>query len=283
MRLRSCFNVIALSLGVFVSHTGLAADPVPAPHPQVELNTSMGQIVLELYPEAAPKTVRNFLQYVKSGFYNGTIFHRVIDNFMIQGGGLDKNLKEKKGNAPIPLEAQMAIDHGLKNEIGTIAMAREEKPNTATSEFFINVANNDFLDPATLPDGDPVSFMRRGTLRTMPRAQALLIAAGYAPFGRVIDGMAVVNQIKVLQTSAHGENANVPNTTVTVISAKILKTPITPKTIDEQLGIKPAETVAPEATPATNPEPAVPAMPAQAAQPADPATAPEKQDPAKSN
>jgi hypothetical protein len=155
-------------------------------------------------------------------------------------------------------------------------MAREEKPNTATSQFFINVANNDFLDPATLPDGDPVSFTRRGTLRTMPRAQALLIAAGYAPFGRVIDGMAVVNQIKVLKTSAHGENANVPNATVTVISAKILKKPITPKTIDEQLGIKPAAPEAAPETPATPAAPETPATPATATPPATPDQAQEK-------
>jgi len=253
--------VITASLGT----TCLAAEPAP----QVELNTNLGTIVLELDPEAAPKTVKNFLQYVKSGFYNGTIFHRVIDGFMIQGGGMGKDLKEKKAKAPIVLEAQNAVDHGLKNDIGTIAMAREMQPNTATSEFFINVANNDFLNPAKIPDGDPVQFMRRGTMRTMPRAEALLISAGYAPFGRVIDGMAVVNQIKVLETEARGENLNVPKKTVTVISAKILKTHITPKTIDEQLGIKPAEP-APVATPAPaveNNEQKTPATEQPASQP----------------
>jgi len=263
MQLRTCLTVIALTASILAGNVSLAAQPVPAANPQVEIKTSSGIIVVELYPDAAPKTVKNFLQYVKSGFYNGTIFHRVIGNFMIQGGGLDKNLKEKKTNAPIPLEAQMAFDHGLKNEVGTIAMAREEKPNTATSQFFINVADNDFLNPQTLPDGDPVTFMRRGTLLTKPRAEALQIAAGYAPFGRVIDGMDVVNQIKALETSAHGENRNVPIKTVTVISAKILKTPITPKTIDEQLGIKPAEPAMPATAPPVSPESAASEVPAQ--------------------
>ena len=251
------FRSLSVLITTLFFSTSLLAAPVPAAAPQVELKTNVGTIVVELYPDAAPKTVKNFLQYVKSGFYNGTIFHRVINNFMIQGGGMSKDLKEKKMNAPIPLEAQMAFDHGLKNEVGTIAMAREEKPNTATSEFFINVADNDFLNPSTLPDGDPVQFMRRGTMRTMPRAQALLIAAGYAPFGRVIAGMDVVNQIKEVQTDAIGENLNVPRKPVIILSAKILKTPITPKTVSEQLGIKPAEaapvTAPTEAAPATEP------------------------------
>jgi peptidyl-prolyl cis-trans isomerase A (cyclophilin A) len=250
-------SLSVLMTTLFFSANLLAATPAPAAPPQVELKTNVGTIVVELYPDAAPKTVKNFLQYVKSGFYNGTIFHRVIDNFMIQGGGMGKDLKEKKMNPPIPLEAQMAFDHGLKNDIGTIAMAREEKPNTATSEFFINVADNDFLNPSTLPDGDPVQFMRRGTMRTMPRAQALLVAAGYAPFGRVIDGMAVVNQIKVVQTDAIGENLNVPRKPIILLSAKVLKTPIPPKTIAEQLGTKPAD-------PAPVTAPVEPAAPVQA-------------------
>jgi peptidyl-prolyl cis-trans isomerase A (cyclophilin A) len=241
----------AFSLTLVTGPTALAAEPVA---PQVEMKTNVGTIVIELYPEAAPKTVKNFLQYVKSGFYNGTIFHRVIDGFMIQGGGMGKDMKEKKTGKQIPLEAQMAFDHGVKNEIGTIAMAREDKPDTATSQFFINVANNDFLDPQRIPDGDPVEMTRHGTTKTIPRAVAVQLAAGYAPFGRVIDGVAVVNQIKGVKTYASGENLNVPATPVVVLSAKILKTPITPKSIDEQLGIPPA---APVATPAT---PAVPAV-----------------------
>ncbi|PRC91889.1 peptidylprolyl isomerase [Solimicrobium silvestre] len=261
MQLRSYLRlpVVTLLSGLLLSTACLAAEPASSA-PQVELKTNVGTIVLELYPDAAPKTVKNFLQYVKSGFYTGTIFHRVIDNFMIQGGGMGKDLKEKKMNAPIPLEAQMAIDHGLKNDIGTIAMAREEKPNTATSEFFINVANNDFLNPMTLPDGDPVQFTRHGKLQTLPRAQALLISAGYAPFGRVIQGMDVVNQIKVVQTDAVGENQNLPRKPIIVLSAKILKTHIKPKSIEEQ--------TASSAVPAVT-------TPVPATEPATPQTAPQ--------
>ncbi|MET3120794.1 peptidyl-prolyl cis-trans isomerase A (cyclophilin A) [Oxalobacteraceae bacterium GrIS 2.11] len=234
MQIRTCISVLALTSGILLAPVCGATEAAP----QVELKTNLGTIVVELDSEAAPKTVKNFLQYVKSGFYSGTIFHRVIDNFMIQGGGVTKDLKDKKTNPPIPLEAQLAFDHGLKNDLGTIAMAREEQPNTATAQFYINVANNDFLNPIKLPDGDPVQIMRHGSMQTIPRAQALMLAPGYTPFGRVIEGMDVVNQIKVLETSAHGENRNVPNKTVTIISARILKTPIKAKTIEEQLGNK---------------------------------------------
>jgi len=253
MPFRSCLSALTLTTTLLLCSVSLAAEPV---NPQVELKTNVGNIVLELYPDAAPKTVKNFLQYVKSGFYNGTIFHRVIDNFMIQGGGMGPDLKDKKSNGPIPLEAQIAFDHGLKNEIGTIAMARESNPNTATSEFFINVANNDFLDPQKLADGDPVQLVRHGEAKLYRRSEAVLLAAGYAPFGRVIDGMDVVNRIKAVQTDAIGQNMNVPRKPVIVLTAKILKNPITPKSIDQQIAVKPAETTSPAA-----PEPAMPAQP----------------------
>lgn len=110
--------------------------------PYVELETTMGNIVIELNQEKAPNTVANFLEYVKSGHYDGTIFHRVIDGFMIQGGGMDANMKEKSTNAPIQNEA----DNGLKNEVGTIAMARTSDPHSATAQFFINVKDNSFLN-----------------------------------------------------------------------------------------------------------------------------------------
>ena len=258
MHIRTCLAWLTLTGTMLFCPTGHATEAVAS---QVELKTNLGTIVIELDSDAAPKTVKNFLQYVKSGFYNGTIFHRVIDNFMIQGGGMGKDLQDKKRNAPIPLEAQRAFDHGLKNDLGTIAMARDERPDTANSEFFINVADNDFLNPIKLPDGDPVTFMRRGTERTMPRAQALMLAAGYAPFGRVIDGMEVVNKIKVLQTTAHFQHQNVPLNTVTILSAKILKTPIVPKTIAQQLQ-------------ATVPEAPVSLPPAEPAEPMQPAPEP---------
>jgi len=137
--------------------------------PTVQINTNLGAIEVELNSEKAPKTVANFLQYVKSGQYSGTIFHRVISNFMIQGGGLTKDKVEKPTRAPIQNEA----DNGLKNEIGTIAMARTGDPHSATAQFFINVANNGFLDHTSKDD--------RGW--------------GYAVFGKVTKGMDVVNKI----------------------------------------------------------------------------------------
>lgn len=137
--------------------------------PTVQINTSLGAIVVELDSEKAPKTVANFLEYVKSGQYNGTIFHRVIRGFMIQGGGMTKNMQEKPTRAPIKNEA----DNGLKNEVGTIAMARANDPHSATAQFFINVANNAFLDHAAKDE--------RGW--------------GYAVFGKVTQGMDVVEKI----------------------------------------------------------------------------------------
>ncbi len=220
---------ILLSAGLLISAVCSAETPhpAPAPLPQVELKTSAGTIIVELYPDAAPKTVDNFLYYVKSGFYNGTIFHRVINNFMIQGGGMDKDLKEKKVNAPVPIEAQRALDYGLTNKTGVIAMAREELPDTARSQFFINVADNDFLNATPLPEGDPVQVTRNGISRSMPRSQALMISAGYTPFGRVIQGIDVVNAIKGVETEERGQNLNLPKKPISIISAKLLKIPTT--------------------------------------------------------
>jgi len=194
-----------------------------AENPKVELKTNMGNIVLELYPEKAPKTVDNFLRYVKAGQYKGTIFHRVINGFMIQGGGFDKNLKEKPTRKPIPLEARYALDNGLKNDVGTIAMARTNDPNSATAQFFINVVDNDFLNHQILPEGDPVEYTRRGTTKTAPRAEALLATAGYTPFGKVIQGMDVVEQIKAVDVKDAGGMQNVPVKPVVIESAKIIK------------------------------------------------------------
>lgn len=192
--------------------------------PKVAIKTSMGTIVLELYPEKAPKTVANFLKYVKSGHYNHTIFHRVIDNFMIQAGGIDPQLKEKPLKFPaIPLEAAYALEHDLKNEIGTIAMARASDPNSARSQFFINVNNNEFLNHQVLPEGDPVEFTRQGETISAPRKQALFATAGYTPFGRVIEGMDVVEKIKAVPTKSVSVFQNLPVDPVLIESVKLLK------------------------------------------------------------
>lgn len=175
----------AISLA-FTIQTAVAADA-----PRVSLKTSMGEIVLELYPQKAPKSVENFLQYVKSGHYNGTIFHRVIEGFMIQGGGYDKDMAEKPTKGPIENEAK----NGLKNEPYTVAMARTSSPHSASAQFFINVKNNGFLD---YPGQD---------------------GWGYAVFGKVIKGMDVVDKIKAVPT---GRN-DIPAKPVTIESASIVK------------------------------------------------------------
>jgi cyclophilin family peptidyl-prolyl cis-trans isomerase len=189
---------------------------------RVAIKSSMGEIVVELYPEKAPKTVENFLHYVKAGHYSNTIFHRVIDNFMIQGGGLDKNMKEKPTGKPIALEASYAFEHGLKNDIGTIAMARTNEPNSAKAQFFINVNDNAFLNHQVLPEGNPVQYNRNGEVVTAPRDQALLATAGYTPFGKVVSGMDVVEKIKSVQTGSRGMNQNVPNDPILIESIKLL-------------------------------------------------------------
>ncbi len=165
--------------------------------PVVKLETSMGQILIELNEEKAPKTVANFLDYVNSGHYNGTIFHRVIDNFMVQGGGMDATMKEKETKAPIENEA----DNGLKNEIGTIAMARTQAPHSATSQFFINVNDNEFLNYRSKD----------------------LMGWGYAVFGKVTEGMDVVNKIKEVKTGRHGMHDDVPKEPIIIISAIVVK------------------------------------------------------------
>jgi peptidyl-prolyl cis-trans isomerase B (cyclophilin B) len=166
-------------------------------HPLVKLETSMGDITLELYPDKAPGTVANFLEYVKAGFFNGTVFHRVISTFMIQGGGLDAQLNKKPTRAPIKNEA----DNGLANDAYTVAMARTGDPNSATAQFFINVANNAFLNhTAKTPQG-----------------------WGYAVFGKVVKGKEVVDKIKAVPTATKGMYENVPVEPVTIIKATVVQ------------------------------------------------------------
>ncbi|MFV1922723.1 MAG: peptidylprolyl isomerase [Methylotenera sp.] len=164
---------------------------------EVEFKTSMGDFTVELYPEKAPLTVANFLQYVRSGFYEKTIFHRVINNFMIQGGGFERDLFEKPTKAPIKNES----NNGLKNKLGTIAMARTPDPDSATAQFFINLKDNDFLD-YTSPDADKI---------------------GYCVFGKVTKGMEVVKQIGISPTGSISRFTDVPIKPIKIISASVLK------------------------------------------------------------
>jgi len=165
-------------------------------HPMVKLTTNQGEIVLELYEDKAPKTVANFLAYVKDGFYDGTIFHRVIDGFMIQGGGFDKDMNQKDTKAPIPNEA----DNGLKNQKYTVAMARTQDPHSASAQFFINVADNDFLNHTSkTPQG-----------------------WGYAVFGKVVKGTEVVDKIKSVPTGKKGWFEDVPLEPVVIEKAEVV-------------------------------------------------------------
>ena len=183
-------RVLSLFFGLTIGTAVLAADA-----PQVSLKTSMGEIVLELDQEKAPKTVANFLQYVKSGHYKGLIFHRVIDNFMIQGGGMDEKMVQRRTNKPVQNEAK----NGLQNVPYSIAMARTGDPNSATSQFFINVAANEALD---YPGRD---------------------GFGYTVFGKVIAGQEVVDKIKGVMVDDVRGNQNVPVTPIVIKSATVVK------------------------------------------------------------
>jgi peptidyl-prolyl cis-trans isomerase A (cyclophilin A) len=183
----------AAGFAALMAATASAQDKGAAP--RVLLATSLGDITIQLEPEKAPKTVANFLDYVKAGHYDGTVFHRVIDGFMIQGGGFTPDMVQKPTRAPVPLESR----NGLKNERGTVAMARTAVPDSATSQFFINVVDNAMLDYPK-PDGN-----------------------GYAVFGKVIAGMDVVDSIRKVETTRVGPHQNVPAKPVLIRSATIVK------------------------------------------------------------
>ena len=197
--------------------------------PRVKFATSEGDFVVEVYPEKAPKTVENFLQYVKDKHYDGTIFHRVINNFMVQGGGFDAKYVEKPGRAPVRHEGQEALAKGGdKNTVGTLAMARTSDPHSATAQFFINVKDNDFLNPTLIPPGDPVArFEYQGQVyENTPRAKLLNAPQlfGYTVFGKVVGGMDVVTKIKSVPTGAGGPfTSDVPRTPVLIKSASLIK------------------------------------------------------------
>jgi peptidyl-prolyl cis-trans isomerase A (cyclophilin A) len=181
--------IVCMLAGALAAGSALAADA-----PRVKFATTAGDFVVELAPEKAPKTVANFLQYVKDKHYDGTIFHRVMGNFMVQGGGFTPDMQQKVTRPPVPLEARS----GLKNEVGTIAMARTADPNSATSQFFVNVRDNAMLDPPN-PDGH-----------------------GYAVFGKVVAGMDVINNIKAAPTKVSPPYSDVPVTPIVITSATVL-------------------------------------------------------------
>ncbi|MDK9713116.1 MAG: peptidylprolyl isomerase [Sulfuritalea sp.] len=184
-----------LFLFVFTLLFGIAAH---AANPMLEVKTSQGTLTIELYQDKAPKTVENFLQYAKDGFFNGTIFHRVIPGFMIQGGGFTPDMKQKETRANIQNEAK----NGLKNETGTLAMARTMDPHSASAQFFINLKDNSFLD---YPGRD---------------------GWGYAVFGKVVQGFDVVQKIATVQTTNAGPHQNVPATPILIESVKLLPAPV---------------------------------------------------------
>lgn len=189
-------RTLTLSLAglVLATATGWAGAQTAA-KPRVKFTTTLGEFVLELDPAKAPQTVENFLQYVANKHYEGTVFHRVIDGFMIQGGGFNSDMQQKPTRAPIPLEAK----NGLKNDRYTVAMARTGNPNSATSQFYINVANNDMLN-APQPDGH-----------------------GYAVFGKVVQGQAVIDKIRTVPTGNHSMHQNVPTSAITITAATVVK------------------------------------------------------------
>jgi len=189
-RLSGLWKPLVMLSAAAAAPGALAADP------QVDLKTNAGTIRLELYPAKAPKTVENFLQYVKDGHYDGTVFHRVIPGFMIQGGGFDRSYKQKPTRGPVPNEAK----NGLTNDLGTIAMARTNAPHSASAQFFINLKSNDFLNAASAQDG-----------------------WGYAVFGKVLSGLDVVTKIAKLPTGPGGPfPTDVPSQPVVIESATVV-------------------------------------------------------------
>ncbi|MGE0071559.1 MAG: peptidylprolyl isomerase [Thiomonas sp.] len=194
LRRRATAVLAALGLFACAALPTAQAAQTPAAQPRVEFVTSMGDFVVQLDPARAPKTVANFLDYVKSGFYKGTIFHRVIPGFMVQGGGFTADMQQKPTRPPIALESQ----NGLRNLRGTIAMARTADPNSATSQFFINVVDNPSLDYPQ-PDGH-----------------------GYAVFGKVVSGMDVIDKIVAVPTKSVGPYQDVPVKPIVIDNAKLL-------------------------------------------------------------
>ena len=199
MKFRS-FSVLATALIAAATLFSVAQNALAQEAPRVKFATTAGDFVVEVYPDKAPKTVENFLQYVKDKHYDGTLFHRVIENFMVQGGGFDAQFNQKKTRAPVAHEGREALAKGgPKNVVGTLAMARTNDPNSATAQFFINVKDNAFLDP---------------TVQQF----------GYTVFGKIVSGMEVVQKIKTTHTGAGGPfPSDVPKTSILINSATLVK------------------------------------------------------------
>ncbi len=194
------FKIILAASCVFAMNwaSAQAAPPAlvpPSNTPKVQFKTSLGDFTVALDAKAAPKTVDNFLKYVNDKHYDGTVFHRVIQNFMVQGGGFDKEMKQKPTRAPVAIES----DNGLKNDVGTIAMARTSDPNSATAQFFINVVNNERLNKPSF-DG-----------------------WGYTVFGKVTEGMDTIEKIRAVAVTNRSPHQNVPTTAVVIESARLIK------------------------------------------------------------
>ena len=184
-------------VGMFVLALGPISLAAAKENPMVVLSTSMGDIKVELYADKAPVSTKNFHDYTKAGYYDGTIFHRVIPNFMIQGGGLTSDMQDKREGQKPAIKNESS--NGLKNETGTLAMARTSAPDSATSQFFINVKDNAFLDKEKAQDG-----------------------VGYAVFGKVVEGMDVVRKIEQVKTATKGPHQNVPVDAVAIKSVKVV-------------------------------------------------------------
>ena len=206
----------ALTLSLSLAHAQGAKPPAAsAPlgdKPRVEMKTSMGMIVIELDPAAAPKSVANFLEYVKSGFYDNTVYHRIIKGFMAQGGGFDKAMKQKETRAAIVNEGEEAEKAGLKNDRGTISMARTSDPHSATSQFFVNYRDNAMLDASSAKNNVPAACKVDN-----PPPQCKQSGWGYTAFGRVVQGMDIVDKMADMPTGAGGMfPSDVPQTQIVI-------------------------------------------------------------------
>jgi peptidyl-prolyl cis-trans isomerase A (cyclophilin A) len=223
------FRAFSLAVVAGAALLSIANSAIAEDSPKVNFATTAGDFVVEVYPDKAPKTVENFLQYVKDKHYDGTIFHRVIENFMVQGGGFDGKYVQKKVRPPVVHEGREALAKGgAKNVVGTLAMARTNDPQSATAQFFINVKDNSFLDPTPIPPGDPVPrFEYQGQVyENTPRANLINAPQlfGYTVFGKVVSGMEVIQKIKSSPTGAGGPfPTDVPKTPIYINSATLVK------------------------------------------------------------